>query len=138
MKSLRYQKDKHASEEMRINTSAGRSSISEVAGSSMFDVEKEEVVQRELVLPTGKQQYKDRVWLQEDIRLIRQQYTTAVIQDFNSGLQKYYGKDWVNARKYFEMVLERFYDGPSNYFLEEMKRHDWKPPAKFSSIRRAD
>ena len=63
MKSLRYQKDKHASEEMRINTSAGRSSISEVAGSSMFDVEKEEVVQRELVLPTGKQQYKDRVWI---------------------------------------------------------------------------
>lgn len=112
--------------------------ISNPEGSAVFEVENDEAGHGELVLPTGIQHYKDKVWLKEDIRLIREKYTTAVIQDFNSGLQRYYDADWANARRYFEMVLERFDDGPSNYFLEEMKRHDGKPPQNFSAIRRVD
>ena len=122
----------------RMNISTSRVSNPEIPGSSRFDFEKEDVGTRELILPTGVEQYKDRVWLQEDIRLIRQQYTTAVIQDFNSGLQRYYDKDWINAKKYFEMVLARFDDGPSTYFLQEMKEHNFKPPPMFSPIRRVD
>eukprot|EP00980_Cylindrotheca_fusiformis_P031525 scaffold26496_cov113-Cylindrotheca_fusiformis.AAC.8 len=122
------------SEEMKV----GANRAANTDGSGVFEMESEEMGHGELVLPTGVQHYKDKVWLKEDIRLIREKYTTAVIQDFNSGLQKYYDRDWASARRYFEMVLERFDDGPSNYFLEEMKRHDWKPPKNFSSIRRVD
>jgi class 3 adenylate cyclase len=124
----------NTSDEMRA--SAARTPNPEE--STAFEMENEEAGHGELVLPTGIQHYKDKVWLKEDIRLIREKYTTAVIQDFNSGLQKYYDQDWVSARRYFEMVLERFDDGPSNYFLEEMKRHDGKPPKNFSPIRRVD
>ncbi|CAJ1936523.1 unnamed protein product [Cylindrotheca closterium] len=108
--------------------------------SGMFEKEKAKTTpapdKKELELPTGVQQYKDREWLQEDIRMIREKYTTAVIQDFSSGLEKYYARDWMSARRFFEMVLERFDDGPSNYFLEEMKKHGWKPPSNFSPIRK--
>ncbi|KAL3937309.1 MAG: hypothetical protein SGBAC_007561 [Bacillariaceae sp.] len=107
--------------------------------SGMFEKEKaktEAPVKKELELPSGIQQYKDREWLQEDIRMIREKYTTAIIQDFSSGLEKYYARDWISARRFFEMVLEQFDDGPSNYFLEEMRKHGWKPPSNFSPIRK--
>jgi class 3 adenylate cyclase len=120
---------------------SGRQTFSEELmreGSTIFGLDSEEVVTAELVLPTGVVHYKERIWLQGDIRLIREQFTTAVIQDFDTALQKYYDRDWVSARRYFEMVLKCIDDGPSKYFLEEMKTHGWKPPKHFDPIRKAD
>ncbi|KAG7368756.1 adenylate cyclase [Nitzschia inconspicua] len=85
----------------------------------------------ELVLPTGPSLYSANVWLQYDMRRIRRRYTPVVINTFGAGLEKYYAKDWEGARQCFEAVMERFDDGPSKYFLTEMKKHNYVPPPHF-------
>ena len=91
----------------------------------------------ELILPTGPSLYSANVWLQADMRRIRRRYTPMVIHTYNSGLQKYYSKDWEGARGCFEAVMESFEDGPSKYFLGEMKKHNYVPPPHFQPYGRA-
>ncbi len=112
---------------------------SDFAGSTFFEVDMNEdlIDPGDLVLPTGPLLYSNNVWLQEDMRRIRHQYTSVVFQTFNSGLQRYYEKDWTGARHCFEAILERFEDGPSNYFLKQMKKHDWIAPPNFQPFGKA-
>jgi hypothetical protein len=91
----------------------------------------------ELVLPSGPALYSNNVWLHEDMRRIRHQYTNVFFQKFNSGMQAYYQKDWVTARECFEAVLERFEDGPSRYFVNEIERYNGTPPRDFLGYGRA-
>jgi class 3 adenylate cyclase len=91
----------------------------------------------ELVLPTGSALYNKNVWLQDDMRRIRHQYDHVFFQKFNSGMQAYYQKDWVIARECFEAVLERFEDGPSRYFVNEIERYNGTPPRDFLGYGRA-
>jgi len=118
---------------------AAAKAAAEFAGSTYFEVDINEDTAEpgELVLPTGPALYSGNVWLQEDMRRIRHQYTSVVFQTFNSGLQRYYDKDWAGARQCFKAILERFEDGPSKYFLKQMKKHNWKPPPDFQSVGRA-
>lgn len=111
----------------------------EFGGSAFFDVDMHEdtIDPGELVLPTGPELYTGNVWLQEDMRRIRHQFTSVVFQTFNSGLQRYYDKDWTGARQCFEAILDRFEDGPSKHFLNEMKRHNWTPPPDFQPFGKA-
>jgi class 3 adenylate cyclase len=108
----------------------------ESGGSAFFELDMNEDAARpaELILPTGPALYSPNAWLQEDMRRIRQPYTSVVFQTFNSGLQKYYEKDWSGARQQFEAILERFDDGPSSYFLKQMKKYNWKPPPDFQPL----
>jgi hypothetical protein len=114
-------------------------SASDKAGSTFFELDKLEdtVGTNELVLPTGPSLYSANVWLQADMRRVRNKYSPQFFTTFNSGLQRYYSKDWVGARQCFETVLERFDDGPSKYFLEEMKKDNWKPPPDFQGYGKA-
>jgi class 3 adenylate cyclase len=91
----------------------------------------------ELVLPSGPALYSNNVWLQEDMRLIRHQYTHVLFQKFNSGIQAYYKKEWFTARECFEAVLERCEDGPSRYFINEIERYNGTPPRDFLGYGRA-
>jgi len=88
----------------------------------------------ELVLPTGPALYSENIWLQADMRRIRRRYTTDMFSTFKSGLQKYYAKDWSEAKSCFEAILDRFEDGPSNYFLGEMKKYNGVPPPDFKAF----
>ena len=117
------------------STAAALKAAAEASGSGYFELDAMEDSARpaELILPTGPAHYSPNVWLHEDMRLIRQPYTSVVFQTFNSGLQKYYEKDWTGARQQFEAILERFEDGPSLYFLKQMKNYGWKPPPDFQS-----
>lgn len=112
---------------------------SEFAGSMYLDVDMNEDTADpgELVLPSEPALYTANVWLQEDMRRIRHQYTSVVFQTFNSGLQRYYDKDWIGARQCFEAILERFEDGPSRYFLNQMEKHSWTPPPSFQGFGKA-
>ncbi len=84
-----------------------------------------------LVLPSGRAFYSENIWRHPDIRRIRRRYTTNMFDMFNLGLQKYYSAEWDEARMHFEGVLDNFDDGPSIYFLEQMKKHDYTPPPGF-------
>jgi len=88
----------------------------------------------ELVLPTGPALYSENIWLQADMRRIRRRYTTDMFSTFKSGLQKYYAKDWSEAKSCFEAILDRFEDGPSNYFLGEMRKYNGVPPPDFKAF----
>jgi class 3 adenylate cyclase len=86
----------------------------------------------ELVLPTGPALYSANVWLSEDMRKIRQLYSDGLFfQKFNSGLQSFYAKDWEHAKQCFQTILERFEDGPSRYFLNEIESRNGIPPRNF-------
>lgn len=95
------------------------------------DDHKTRVKRPELVLPTGPSLYSANVWLQSDMRRIRRRFTPIIMHTYSAGLQKYYAKNWDGARQCFEAVLERFDDGPSKYFLNEMKKHNDTPPPHF-------
>jgi len=87
----------------------------------------------QLVLPTGPALYSENIWLQSDMRRIRRRYTTNIFNVFNLGLQKYYSSEWDEAKVHFEAILNCFEDGPSIYFLGEMRKHNWIPPPDFRS-----
>jgi class 3 adenylate cyclase len=137
--------DEMKSGSMSATSEAGQSMVAaakiaaEFGGSTYFEVDANEDAADpgELVLPTGPQLYSSNVWLQEDMRRIRHQYTSVVFQTFSSGLQRFYEKDWPGARHCFEAILERFDDGPSKYFLKEMRKHNWTPPADFQPFGKA-
>jgi class 3 adenylate cyclase len=86
----------------------------------------------ELVLPTGIVAYHDNVWISEDIKKIRHLYIDGLFfQKFNSGLQSFYARDWEHAKQCFLTILERFEDGPSRYFLNQIEANNGVPPRDF-------
>ena len=88
--------------------------------------------QSELVLPTCPALYTANVWLSEEMREIRQRYTDGLFfHNFNAGLQSFYGKDWEHAKQCFINILDRFEDGPSRYFLNQIEKHNGTPPRDF-------
>lgn len=92
----------------------------------------------ELVLPTGPALYNANVWQSEEMKKIRQRYSDGLFfQKFNSGLQSYYAKDWEHAKQCFQTILERFEDGPSKYFLQQIEDHDGVPPRGFTGYGKA-
>jgi class 3 adenylate cyclase len=85
-----------------------------------------------LVLPTGPALYNANVWTSEDMRTMRQLYSDGLFfQNFMSGLQSFYAKDWDHASQCFTTILQRFEDGPSRYFLRQIEEHNGKPPRDF-------
>jgi hypothetical protein len=86
----------------------------------------------ELVLPTGPALYSHNVWQSHDIKKIRERYVQGLFfAKYNSGVQAYYSKDWDSAKICFHQVLENFDDGPSKYFLKQMKKYNGVPPKDF-------
>jgi class 3 adenylate cyclase len=103
-----------------------------LAGISQAEVMETENAKPELVLPTGPALYNTNVWVNEDMRRIRQLYSDGLFfQKFYSGLQSFYAKDWEHARQCFVSILERFEDGPSRYFLTQIESNNGKPPRDF-------
>jgi len=85
-----------------------------------------------LVLPTGPALYNANVWVSEDMRKIRQLYSDGLFfQNFNSGLQAFYARDWEHAKQCFVTILDRFEDGPSRYFLNQIEKNKGVPPRDF-------
>jgi class 3 adenylate cyclase len=91
----------------------------------------------ELVLPTGPALYSNNIWSQSDMRLIRRRYSPGVLAKYSHGLKKYYEGDWNVARQCFEAVMDRFEDGPSQYFLKQMDKHGGVCPPHFEQYGRA-
>lgn len=86
----------------------------------------------ELVLPTGPALYSHNIWQSPDMKRIRDKFVQGLFfQKFQSGLQAFYNKDWEMARQCFQTVLENFDDGPSKYFMDQMKKHKGVPPKNF-------
>jgi len=86
----------------------------------------------ELTLPSGKTKYSLSSWNTEDMRIIRKKYSDGLFfQQFNAALRAYYSGDWKRARETFSVILERFEDGPSRYFLGQIESHNGIPPRKF-------
>ena len=89
-------------------------------------------VPSELVLPVGPALYSHNVWQSPDMKRIRDRYVQGLFfQKFHGGLQAYYNKDWDTAHICFQTVADGFNDGPSRYFLGEMKKHNGRPPKDF-------
>lgn len=122
---------------MRVKSSRGvdDSSVDDFDPSSYLTVAptKEEAgTHFQLILPTGPALYNPNVWTSEDMKTIRELYSDGLFfQKFMSGLQSFYAKDWDNAKQCFSVILERFEDGPSRYFVRQIEKHNGKPPRDF-------
>lgn len=85
-----------------------------------------------LVLPTGPALYNSNVWTSVEMRVMRELYSDGLFfQKFMSGLHSFYAKDWDNASQSFSVILQRFEDGPSRYFMNQIEKHGGKPPRDF-------
>ena len=103
-----------------------------VSGTGHGDKESEYFGPSELVLPTGPAIYNANVWVNEDMRKIRQRYSDGLFfQKFSSGLQAFYSKDWEFAKQCFQQILDRFEDGPSRNFMNQIEEHGGVPPKGF-------
>ena len=115
--------------------SIGAASVSSDKGDESLNHNKDSTIQgpsEQLVLPTGLALYSHNVWQTPDMKRIRDKYVQSLFfQKFNSGLQSFYSKDWDTAKQCFQTVLDSFDDGPSNYFMAQMKKHDGVPPRDF-------
>ena len=87
------------------------------------------------VLPTGPALYSHNVWQSPDMKKIREKYVQgSFFQRYNSGLQAFYNKNWDVAQSNFQAILENFDDGPSKYFMEQIKKNNFKPPEGFKEF----
>ncbi|KAL7539624.1 hypothetical protein ACHAWF_006463, partial [Thalassiosira exigua] len=87
----------------------------------------ERPARRTLVLPTGAcHQYEEKAWLNPDIKSIRKAYVSngIIFPKFTEGLNAYYAKDWVHAKRCFEFIMTQLRDGPSLHFLKLMEEHN--------------
>ncbi|KAG7368758.1 PAS domain containing protein [Nitzschia inconspicua] len=86
----------------------------------------------ELVLPTGPALYSHDAWQSPDMKRIRDRYVQGLFfQKFHEGLTAFYSKDWQSAKICFQQVLDNVEDGPSRYFLNQMKLNNDVPPREF-------
>jgi len=84
-------------------------------------------------LPAGPAEFSNSVWISEEMRMMRSRYTDGMFfNTFDSGLRSYFSGNWVDAKRCFELILDRLEDGPSLYFMQMMKEHNWKPPFGFT------
>jgi len=86
----------------------------------------------DLTLPSGRTRYSLSSWNSEDMRVIRKRYSEGLFfPQFHAALQAYYARDWDRAGETFSIILDRFEDGPSRYFLNQIQAHDGVPPRRF-------
>jgi len=91
----------------------------------------------ELVLPTGLIPYCINDWKTDDMIKIRSQYDDGLtFKSFQAGLQSFYNRDWVHAKRMFQSILVRFEDGPSRYYVNIIEDHDGVPPRDFTPYRK--
>jgi len=96
-------------------------------------------VMDELVLPTGPVVYSAQVWVDEEMRKLRHLYSDGLFyQKFSSGLNSFYSRDWEHAQQCFRTILDRFEDGPSRYFLNQIEENNGIPPRNFNGFGSAD
>ena len=91
------------------------------------------------ILPTGRVLYDHSVWTKDqDLRKIRECYSTgSFFQEFASGLELYFSKDWEHARECFLGILKNIDDGPSHHFLNIIDGNNGIPPSNFSGYTKA-
>lgn len=86
----------------------------------------------ELVLPTGPALYSHNVWQSPDMKRIREKFVQGLFfQKYNAGLLAFYNKDWDTAQQCFKVLIDNFNDGPSNYFMKQIKKNNGVPPKDF-------
>jgi hypothetical protein len=91
----------------------------------------------ELVLPKGPAFYSRSIWLSPEMKRMREKYVSGIFfQKYDCGLQAFYNKDWEMAKQCFMTVLDEFDDGPSRYFMKQIKDNDGVPPRDFLPYRR--
>ena len=90
-----------------------------------------------LILPEDVVRYDASMWQDEDITIIRKKFSTEFFLKFNNGLSSYIAGDWDAAKVHFDFMVEHFDDGPSKYFLKEMKKHNFIRPWNFNGYSEA-
>eukprot|EP00980_Cylindrotheca_fusiformis_P031523 scaffold26496_cov113-Cylindrotheca_fusiformis.AAC.6 len=92
----------------------------------------------ELVLPTGPAFYNRSIWLSPEMKRMREKYVSSLFfQKYAAGLKAFYNGDWETAQQCFMAVLGEFDDGPSRFFMKQIKDNDGVPPRNFLPYRRA-
>lgn len=86
----------------------------------------------DLVLPSGPALYSHNLWQTPDMKRIREKFVKGLFfQKFNAGLSAFYNKDWRTAERCFQTILDNYDDGPSKYFMSQIKKNKGTPPKDF-------
>jgi class 3 adenylate cyclase len=116
-----------------VNTMPGGASVGSIPSLEEADLN----IPPELVLPKGPAFYSHKIWQSPDIGRMRDKYIRGnFFQKYQTALTAFYNGDWDTARKNFLTVLDSFDDGPSRYFMEQMKEHNGVPPRDFMPYRK--
>ena len=92
-----------------------------------------------LILPEDVVRYDASMWQDEDITIISNKFSTEFFLKINNGLSSYIAGDWDAAKVHFDFdfMVKHFDDGPSKYFLKEMKKHNFIRPWNFNGYSEA-
>mmetsp|Transcript_2956 Transcript_2956/g.4240 ORF Transcript_2956/g.4240 Transcript_2956/m.4240 type:complete len:1015 (-) Transcript_2956:227-3271(-) len=82
----------------------------------------------------GEIKYDPEVWVTGNMRIIREKYTDGIFAlKYNEGLQHYFRGDWSRAKQCFvELIGDKYEDGPSKYFMNEILKCKGVVPKKFT------
>ena len=85
--------------------------------------------------------YHVDVWISEELRRIRSRFEGPgnkfpVQKTWEEGLKSFYNCEWNHAQNCFSTILDRFDDGPSQYFLNIIEKHGGVPPRNLSQYNR--
>ena len=95
----------------------------------------------ELTLPNGAVLYHVDVWISKELRRIRSRFEGPgnkfpFQKTWEAGLKSFYNCKWNHAQNCFSTILDRFDDGPSQYFLNIIEKHGGVPPRNLSQYNR--
>ena len=88
-----------------------------------------------LEIPTGFVTYKESDWQTEDMLEMRKKYADfPFLKWYSIALEAFYNQNWSLASRHFLMILDRFEDGPSRYFMKKIEANNHVPPKNFRNF----
>mmetsp|Transcript_20663 Transcript_20663/g.30495 ORF Transcript_20663/g.30495 Transcript_20663/m.30495 type:complete len:1086 (-) Transcript_20663:36-3293(-) len=120
----------------RLSNRAHRRQSHDLRGSSInsemstneiaFSLEK-----KAFALPSGKINYHSSLWMDENIKALRQNFPPTFFQKFKLGFDAYLEGDWSVAKTNFDFMVNIFDDKPSKELLRKMAKTNFLPPRNF-------
>jgi class 3 adenylate cyclase len=99
---------------------------SEISNEVAFSLEK-----KAFALPSGKINYHSSLWMDENIKALRQNFPPTFFQKFKVGFNAYLEGDWSTAKTNFDFMVSIFDDQPSKELLRKMANTNFLPPRNF-------
>ncbi len=94
-----------------------------------------------LISSINEQCATDALWLDEDLRIMQQQFTSKFYEEWNKGFKSYLDGRWDDALAELNLTMSLApggFDGPSDSLIKFIEGHNCKAPENWEGFREFD